>query len=171
MRKLIFALGALLLAGAGQALAAPRLLVLDFEILDTSNEPVDHSAEHERRLIAVRDHIADALARRGLYEIADRAPINAEVKEIRAQTYLRSCNGCEIELAQRAGADFVMLGKFNKISTLVGSMDIEIKNVAKDRPVYIQNFGFRGDTDESWARAAEFFARSLARRIAQGEAQ
>jgi hypothetical protein len=171
MRKLIFALGALFLAATPPARAAPRLLVLDFEILDTSNEPVDRSAEHERRLVAVRERIAEALARGGLFEIADRAPIEAQVKEILARTYLRNCNGCEIELAQQAGADFVMLGKFNKISTLVGSMDIEIKNVAKDRPVYIQTFGFRGDTDESWARAAEFFAKSLARKRAEGEAQ
>ncbi|QGM45552.1 DUF3280 domain-containing protein [Methylocystis heyeri] len=171
MKRFVAAFGALFLVGVGQALAAPRLLILNFEILDTSNEPVDRRSEHERRLAMIRDHIAEALDRRGLYQIADNALLEARIHEILARQYLRDCNGCEIELAQQAGAEFVMRGKFNKISTLVGSMDIEIKRVATDRPVYIQNFGFRGDTDEAWTRAAEFFARSLARKMAQGEAQ
>jgi hypothetical protein len=171
MRRLVFSLGALLLAGAGQTLAAPRLLILNFEILDTSNEPVDRGAEHERRLAMIHEKIADALDRRGLYQIADNALLEDRIREILTHQYLRNCNGCEIELAQQAGAEFVMRGKFNKISTLIGSMDIEIKRVATDRPVYIQNFGFRGDTDEAWMRAAEFFVGSLARKRSQGEAQ
>jgi len=170
MRTFMTALCALFLF-TGQTCAAPRLLLLDFEIVDTSNEPTDHSADHERRLVEVRERIADALAKRGLYDVVDRAPIRAEIEKALAQQYFRTCNGCEITLARAAGADFVMLGKFNKISTLVGSMDIVIENVATGRPVYIQNFGFRGDSDEAWARAAEFFVGSLARKIAKGEAQ
>jgi len=172
MKKSMLALCAMLLVAFGLtqpvvAAGLPRLLVLDFEILDSSNEPVDRRAEHERRLVAIRDYITDAVATRRLYEVVDRAAVRAELDAILEHQYLRSCNGCEIMLARHAGADFVMLGKINKISTLIGSMDIWIKDVATDRVVYFQTFGFRGDTDEAWMRASKFFVESLSKK--QGE--
>ena len=48
------------LSQAASALAEEprkRLLVLDFELVDTSNEPVDQSAEHAKRLARARDDI------------------------------------------------------------------------------------------------------------------
>lgn len=161
--KRMLALCALLLASMRVAAAAqpPRLLVLDFELVDTSGEPVDHRAEHTRRLVAVHDYIASALAARELYEAADNAVVRAKIDSILAHQYLRSCNGCEFALARDAGAEFVMLGQFNKISTLIGSMDVLIKDVKAENAVYHQTFGFRGDTDEAWMRAAKFFVESF----------
>jgi hypothetical protein len=49
-----------------------RLLVPDFEILDTPGEPVDHRAEHARRLRLIRDSIAQQLADAKRYAIAHR---------------------------------------------------------------------------------------------------
>lgn len=160
-RMLLFC--ALLLASTGAAAAArpPRLLVLDFELVDTSNEPVDHRAEHAQRLLAVHDYVASALAERELYEVADNAVVRARIDAILAHQYLRSCNGCEFALARDASADFVMLVQFNKISTLIGVMEVLIKDVRTESAVYHQLFGFRGDTDEAWMRAAKFFVESF----------
>ncbi|MGA3341419.1 MAG: DUF3280 domain-containing protein [Methylocella sp.] len=147
------------------AIAAPlqRLLVLDFEIVDTSNEPVDHRAEHERRLGLIHDTISDDLAARNIYVIVDRAPIRAELDAILQHQFLRSCNGCGLALAQHAGADLVMLGRFNKISTLIGNMHILIKDANTGAIVYTRTFGFRGDTDEAWLHAAKFFVEGFAK--------
>jgi hypothetical protein len=157
---------ALVLAETQAVGTAPlkRLLILDFEIVDTSNEPVDRRAEHERRLTVIRDAIGEEFTARRICDIVDRAPIRKELDAILEHQFLRSCNGCELPLAQRAGADFVMLGKLNKISTLVGSMDILIKDAKTGAPVYAQIFGFRGDTDQAWLRAAKFFAEGFARK-------
>ena len=59
--SVMLALAVLATQSAG---AAPlqRLLVLDFEILDTSGEPIDHRADHARRLRLIRDSIAQQLA-------------------------------------------------------------------------------------------------------------
>jgi hypothetical protein len=141
-----------------------HLLVLDFEIVDTSNEPSDHRAEHARRLLLIRDAISKELAARQAFEVVDASPIRGDIDRILAQQYFRTCNGCELPLAQRVGADFVMLGKFNKISTLIGSMDIVVKDAKTGEAVYAQTFGFRGDTDEAWLRAAKFFAEGYSKR-------
>jgi hypothetical protein len=143
--------------------AAPlqRLLVLDFEIVDASNEPTDHRAEHARRLTLIRDAISAALAARNAYVIVDHDAIRGEINAILEHQYLRACNGCELPLARRVGADLVMIGKFNKISTLIGSMNILIKDANTGEVVYARTFGFRGDTDQAWLRAAKFFADGL----------
>jgi hypothetical protein len=140
-----------------------RLLVLDFEIIDTSGEPVDQRADHARRLIDVREAIAKGLAGLGTYEIADRAPIQGEIDRILKQTYFRTCNGCEISLAREVGADLVMTGVVNKVSTLILSMAVSIARASSGELLYHQGFDFRGDNDKSWARAAKFFTERIAR--------
>jgi hypothetical protein len=163
MKAPTLALCAFFWATAGVAAAAerPRLLVLDFELVDTSSEPIDHRAEHARRLVVVHDYIASALAARELFELADSAPVRAKIDSILVHQYLRSCNGCEFALAHDASADLVMLVQFNKISTLIGSMDVLIKDAKTENAVYHQVFGFRGDTDEAWMRAAKYFVESF----------
>ncbi|MGJ0506628.1 MAG: DUF3280 domain-containing protein [Methylocystis sp.] len=169
-RRRLLAAALLLACGQRAAMAAEtgartgkRLLLLDFEIIDTSGEPVDQRADHARRLLDARNAIAAGLAARGTYEIAERAPIQAEIDEILRKTYFRTCNGCEIALARKVGADLVMTGVVNKVSTLILSMGVSIARVSSGELVYHQGFDFRGDNDASWARATKFFTERIAR--------
>ncbi len=139
------------------------LLVLDFEIVDTSNEPVDQRADHTRRLAQARDGIASGLAARGTYIVVDRAAIRADLDRILNQTYIRTCNGCEVSLARKAGADLVMTGVVNKVSTLILSMGVSITRTSSGQLIYHQGFDFRGDSDQSYMRAAKFFSERIAR--------
>ena len=143
--------------------ARRRLLVLDFELIDTSNEPVDQRAEHAKRLLRVRDDLAAALAARRIYDIVDRAPIADDLDAILKQTYIRTCNGCELSLAKKAAADLVLTGVVNKVSTLILSMGVSIARVSTGGLIYHQGFDFRGDNDRSWARATTFFVDRIAR--------
>lgn len=140
-----------------------RLLILDFELIDTSLEPLDQRADHERRLALSRDAIASGLAARQTYEVVDQAAIRGDLDAILKQTYIRTCNGCEFSLARKAGADLVMTGVVNKVSTLILSMGVSIARAANGELVYHQGFDFRGDTDQSWTRAAKFFTERIAR--------
>jgi hypothetical protein len=162
-----FLAGATLLPFAARAEEGPRtgkrLLLLDFELIDTSNEPVDQRADHERRLAASRDAIASGLAARQTYEIVDQRSIRPELDALLKQTYIRTCNGCELTLARKAGADLVLTGVVNKVSTLILSMGVSIARVSNGELIFHQGFDFRGDTDQSWARAAKFFTERIAR--------
>ncbi|MGD9545844.1 MAG: DUF3280 domain-containing protein [Methylocystis sp.] len=154
------------LAGAAPAVAEEpraRLLVLDFELIDTSNEPVDQTAEHARRLARARDDLAAGLAARRVYDVVDRTAIAADLDAILKQTYIRTCNGCELSLARKAGADLVLTGVVNKVSTLILSMGVSITRVSTGELIYHQGFDFRGDNDQSWARATKFLVDRIAR--------
>jgi hypothetical protein len=164
-RSLIAA--AALLPFAAEAQTGPktgkRLLVLDFEIVDTSMEPVDQRADHARRLEAARDAIASGLAARGTYDVVDRAVVQNDLDRILKQTYIRTCNGCIVDLGKKAGAELVMTGLVNKVSTLILSMGVSITRVSSGELIFHQGFDFRGDNDTSYARAAKFFAERIAR--------
>jgi hypothetical protein len=140
-----------------------RLLLLDFEIIDTSNEPADQRADHMRRLAQVRDAIASGLAARQTYEVVDRTGVQSDLDQILKRTYIRTCNGCEVSLAKKAGADLVMTGVVNKVSTLILSMGVSVTRASSGALIYHQGFDFRGDNDQSWARAAKFFTQRIAR--------
>jgi len=150
-------------AARGQTKTGKKLLVLDFDIVDTSQEPVDQRADHARRLAKMRDDVAHGLASANVYEIIDRAAVAADLDVIQTQTYIRTCNGCELTLGKKAGADFVLLGQVNKVSTLVMSMDVWIKSVATSETLYHQRFDFRGDTDNSWFRTTKYVVERIAR--------
>ncbi|MBM3562382.1 MAG: DUF2380 domain-containing protein [Alphaproteobacteria bacterium] len=164
-RLLVFGLLLPLFRAASASSQEPRrrLLVLDFELIDTSNEPVDQSAEHAKRLARARDDIAAGLAARGVYDVVDRAPIAADLDAILKRTYIRTCNGCEASLATKAGANLVLTGVVNKVSTLILSMAVSIARASTGEMIYHQGFDFRGDNDQSWARATKFFVDRVAR--------
>jgi hypothetical protein len=164
-RRLMIAAALLPFAARAQTRinAGKRLLILDFEIVDTSNEPSDQRADHARRLAQTRDSIAAGLAARGTYEIVDRSTIAEDLDQILRLTYIRTCNGCGVTLAKKAGADLVMTGVVNKVSTLILSMGVSITRVSSAELIYHQGFDFRGDNDQSYARAAKFFTERLAR--------
>lgn len=149
--------------GAAETRTGKKILVLDFEIVDTSNEPGDQRADHARRLIAARNAIEVGLRAHQTYIVADRAPIEADIAEILKKTHLRTCNGCERELAAKVGADLVMTGVVNKVSLLILSMGVTIARVASDETIYHQGFDFRGDNDRSYEKTGKYIADRLAR--------
>ena len=154
-----------LLETASAVAEEPRrsLLVLGFELIDTSNEPVDQTAEHAKRLARARDDLSAGLAAQRVYDVVDRNTIAADLDAILKQTYIRTCNGCELSLARKAGADLVLTGVVNKVSTLILSMGVSIARVSTGELIYHQGFDFRGDNDQSWARATKFLVDRIAR--------
>lgn len=144
------------LAGASR----PTLAVLPFEINDTSGE-VGGPARHDEMLSRLTTFISDKLTAANLYDVVPEERVAAAVKEVDPGTFLRACNGCELDIARRAGADLVMIGWFWKVSTLIGTLHIEIKDVATGRTVYQRVFDFRGDNDKAWERAAAYMVRTL----------
>jgi hypothetical protein len=76
-------------------------------------------------------------------------------------TYLRRCNGCERDIAKSVGADRVMIGWLFKMSTLVMSLHVVVKDVATGNVIYAQTFDFRGDNETAWQRAADYMVEAL----------
>ncbi|WP_348638253.1 DUF2380 domain-containing protein [Bradyrhizobium sp. ISRA463] len=134
--------------------------IQDFGYLDTSREPTDQSASHQERLQAFtaalrRDVAADALYRLvpsscGSTCDAD-APLTAE----------------RLRAAAQGGANVLIVGLVQKMSTLVQWARVRAVDLDKNRVLFEKLYTFRGDNDEAWQRAEAFVAREIREALAK----
>jgi hypothetical protein len=110
-----------------------------------------------RATTLARDEIAAAQ----LYRVVPENLIWPAVAAVNSGTYLRRCNGCEIDIAKRLDAQYVLVGWIYKVSTLVLTLHVDIKDVTTGKTVYARVFDFRGDNERAYAHAVKTLVRSL----------
>jgi Protein of unknown function (DUF2380) len=148
--------------------AAPTLAILPFEINDNSGE-VGSPHRHDAMLTALTRLVGEKIEGAHLYRVVPQALVGKAVAAQNSGTYLRDCNGCELAIGRRAGADQVMIGWIFKMSSLVLTLHVAIKDVATGKPVYARAFDFRGDNERAWERAAEYMVGALAKSRAEAQ--
>ena len=85
----------------------------------------------------------------GKFQLLDVSPVKAAADG----SNLQACGGCDVQYAQRIGADLVITGVMKKISTLILNLTIFVRDVHTGQLITAMNADFRGNTDESWTRA------------------
>lgn len=156
--KLIAAIAGLMMLFAGTAIAAPKVAVFDFELLDTSLQGEVEGArkDEQERLTRAADQLRKALAESGRYEVLDMAPINSAAHN----SNLQACGGCDVKLAGEIGADIAVTGLVQKVSNLIVNMNIFLRDVHTGKPVTVMSADMRGNTDESWTRTMAWLIRN-----------
>ena len=152
---------AMLAAMSARAAPLATLLVLPLDMVDTSGETPSRAKEHEDRLKVLAAYLSNALAEDQVYSIIDPMPIGAAIAATRSTQPLAECNGCERDLGRLLHVDRVLVGRVDKVSTLIGSLFLRVIDVKSGRIVFNRTISFRGDTDEAWQHAARFFVRYL----------
>lgn len=72
-----------------------------------------------------------------------------------AQTNLRACRACAVELARSVGADWIALGWVQKVSELILNVNLIVIDANTEDVVAARSVDMRGNTDASWQRALE----------------
>ena len=147
----------LLAMSATPALAAPSLAAFDFELINTSLEPT--RADEEAKLQMLDGLLAEELRRRDAFAPVDTSPVQADVVR---HSSLRGCQGCELDLARRLGAEYAALGWVQKVSNLILNINLQSREVATGRLIKAGSVDIRGNTEESWRRGLVYL---LDRRI------
>ena len=149
---------------AWAAETAPRtLLMLDFELID-DNEGLTPFPERVERLQMVSARLQRHFAEQRFYTLLDPAPIQAEIRAAQAEHSLRDCNGCELDLARKLGAERVLVAWVQKVSNLILNLNIEIRDVATGEAVLNKSVDLRGNTEQSWQRGVDFMIRGMLER-------
>jgi len=158
LRAALFAALALLLcadASAAEPSGRATIAVLDFDYLDSSGEPTDQTAAHRAQLAAFMRSIRSDLESRGNFRVVpltcDPAPCSTDVTEIRNL----------VASARAAGIDYVLLGGFHKVSTLVQWARAQVIDVAGERLAFDRLLSFRGDNEKAWQRTEAFLMEQL----------
>jgi hypothetical protein len=140
MRRISLILSAFLLfvlpaasspAGAEDAIG---VAMDDFSYTDTSAEPANQTAAHERRLSAFMAALRRDISADGRYRPVPSA---------------------------QDGAAFKVIGGIQKTSTLVQWAKVAVIDVGAKKLVMDKLYTFRGDNDESWERAEIFVSREV----------
>jgi hypothetical protein len=151
---------AVVLACPMPAGAAWRIALFDFELINTSLEPT--RPDETARLDMISALLREEFAKRETFEVLDIAPLAEAIEEA---GYLRGCNGCELRLARRIGAEFAALGWVQKVSNLILNINLRVREVATGHLIKAGSVDIRGNTDESWRRGVRYL---LERRILPG---
>lgn len=157
MRVLRFALILLAMTSA-RAAAEPKLAVFDLELVDTSldGEMRGPREDEHARLRVVSDLLRSDVARSGRFQMLDMAPLTPEA----GKHNLQSCGGCDVQMAQRIGADLVLTGVVQKTSNLILNITFYLRDAHDGHLIVTMNTDLRGNTDQSWSRAISYLVRN-----------
>jgi len=133
----------------------PGLAVAEIDYVDTSGEVIDQSADHRRRLRAFEASLRSDLTASGKLRsvVLDCPPNACSIGDIDANQLIGK--------AQAAGADFLLIGAFHKVSTLVQWAKFDMIDLKSQKLSFERLVSFRGDNDEAWRRAEAFIVRDI----------
>jgi hypothetical protein len=152
-------------ASAATADHALAVSVDDFIYIDTSNEPTDQTAVHEKRLRAFMTALRDDVTTDRRFELvpsscAPNCPTDGPALRDR------------LRAASQAGAQILIIGGLHKMSTLVQLAQTAAIDTTSQRVVFRKFFTFRGgDNDEAWQRAERFVSEELRDRLLESRSQ
>lgn len=131
----------------------PRAAIFPFELYDTSlqGEMQGPRRDEQERLRNLDTQLAKLLAQSGKYQPVSVANTTGET--------LRTCDGCEVDLARKAGAQVSVIGWVQKVSDLILNINIVMRNVATGQMVHAGSVDIRGNTDDSWSRGLAYLVR------------
>jgi hypothetical protein len=150
----LFVAVAVLVIGAGSAAVAEnrRVAFFGFFLNNTSLQPTQPA--EEKRLEMLDIILRDQLAGAGRFSFVAIPP---EVqRQAVAGSGIPNCNGCERDLAEKIGAEWVAWGTVQKVSNLILNINLYMEDVQTGRIEFAHSVDIRGNTDESWRHGLNY---------------
>lgn len=159
-RVFLLVLTASALAVFGAQAAPVKTALFGFEFFDDTLEPqfFGHRTDQDVRLELVNRELAKLLTQSGQVTLVDLAPEAERIKELAP---LFKCNGCEEDVARAAGAQLEVLGVIRKISNLILTFTLVVREVGGEgRVVRAGDVQIRGNTDDSWLHGVRYLMKN-----------
>ncbi|MFG1478276.1 DUF3280 domain-containing protein [Xanthobacter sp. V4C-4] len=136
-----------------------KTAVFGFEFFDdTLDTRPEVKAEQAERLKRVNAELIALLEQSGEMTLVDLEPEAARIAEF---SPFFKCNGCEREIARDVGARLEVVGVIRKISNLILSIVLDVRETGDDgRVVRAGQVDIRGNTDESWLRGVRYLVKN-----------
>jgi hypothetical protein len=91
----------------------------------------------------------------GRFSLVDIAPIASEARA----SNLQACGGCDMLLVRRIGAELAITGTVQKVSNLILSINIYVRNASSGATIAAMSADMRGNADETWSRTLDWLVR------------
>lgn len=131
---------------------------LGLVFLDTSTEGAyfGERPEERARIALLEDTIRARFEAEG-FTLADLAPIREELDNT---VNPANCYGCEVRMAEKAGAGYVLVGVVQKVSNLILAMNLVMRSVPEGEVVRARSVDIRSNTDDSWLRGMNYILKT-----------
>ena len=131
---------------------------LGLTFIDTSTEGAYNGAREDEtaRIGLLEEAIKERFTAEG-FTFADLAPI-AETLENTVDP--SNCYGCEVRMAAKTEARYVLVGAVQKVSNLIISMNLVMRNVPGGEIVRARSVDVRSNTDDSWLRGMRYILKT-----------
>lgn len=136
------------------------IAVTPFEFVQT-HDPISGgqpTESEQERLRAVGTRVRDW--------VAERPELTEAEGSASPGRRLRRCDACALALGRSLEADWITVGWVQKVSELILNMNLVVWDVQSETRLAAVSIDMRGNTDESWRRAAEHMLRNLETRMA-----
>lgn len=146
-------------AGFGDPLkGGASVAFLGLGFIDTSTEGAYNGVREDETLR--RRMLEDAVRARFAEEGFELLPLDPVAAELAATKNPADCSGCEVRFGQALGADYVLVGEIQKVSNLILSMNLVMREVASGEMVRGLSVDIRGNTDDSWRRGMNYILKN-----------
>jgi hypothetical protein len=139
----------------------PKLAVLEPE-LEGDLEDQSRVPGWNRKIAALDAFLRQQLAARNLYTVLSNEPAGDLIERDKARRAVHDCMPCIQDVAQRLGAQRVLIVWVVRMSELVMFLSARVVDPTTGDLVVARSMTFRGDNDRAWNKAADFFLRQLA---------
>ncbi|WP_425073973.1 DUF3280 domain-containing protein [Sagittula sp. S175] len=138
---------------AGEKVAFFGLTLLD-ESLQTQTAGADpaEAARLKKLDTLVRERFAA-----GGYDLVDLAPVQDRLDRV---VNPAKCYGCEARMATDLGADYALVGEVQKVSNLILTMNLQLRDATSGETVKGRVVDIRGNTDDSWMRGMRYILKT-----------
>lgn len=135
-------------------------LVMDIEITGDSSVKGDKE-DNLKKITHFSDHLRAELQDKTAFSVVESDAALVATTQFQTEENVLNCNGCEISLAEEYDAGLVMVPYVFRMSHLISTLHIEVKDVETGILLKKKAFDFRGNTDQAWERAIRYAVRDL----------
>lgn len=131
---------------------------LGLVFIDTSTEGAYNGVrEDESARLALLEELVETRFREEGLTLLDLAPI---AEELDNTVNVANCYGCELRMAAKLDADYVLVGVVQKVSNLIIAMNLVMRDVETSEVVRARSVDVRSNTDASWLRGMRYIMKT-----------
>jgi hypothetical protein len=130
---------------------AKTAAVFDAVFVNASPQPT--APEETARVTRMTAEIKAALEKSGQFRVVSVEPVLPDLDKVRD---IHDCNGCEVDLAKKDGAQVAVVAWAQKISNLILNLNIRIVDAETGQILKGGSVDIRGNDDRSWERGLKY---------------
>ncbi len=131
-----------------------KVAFLGMHFIDTSTEGAMNGVRDDEtaRLALLEAEVRERFETEG-FDLLDLAPVTEELERTLNPA---NCNDCEVRMAEQLGADYSLVGEVQKVSNLILSMNLALRETESGEFVRMLAVDIRGNTDDAWLRGGRY---------------